>query len=125
MKDKRVRYGLVAAVAVVVVLVAVFALRGGGLDNATPEGAAAVFVKAMVTHDRDLMDRINRSLPLEYPTSYLMQQATEQGWSEYDLSGFAYRHLGRGVVEVTFPDGKKRRMQTVEENGRWYFSRWD
>lgn len=112
-----------AAVAAAVLLLVVFAMRGES-GNRTPEGAAAVFIKAMVTRDRELMEKINHSGPFDYPTWMLMEDATKDNWARYDLAKFSYRHVGSGVVEVTFPDGSVRKMQTVEENGRWYFVGW-
>jgi hypothetical protein len=122
MRDGRARYVLVAAAAVLV-LVAVLAFRGDGLDNRSPEAVAALYVKAMVTGDSALMDKINRSGPLEFPTDMLMQDAVDYNWAQYDLAKFAYRRLPDGnVVEIIFPDGRTERIRTVAENGRWYFA---
>lgn len=141
MERKKWVWPAVTAVAVLVA-VAALATRGGGgaagpqtdavapaaqeqaaeVDNTSPEATAALFMKAMVTQDWPLMQAINRAP--DYPTFHLMETATEFDYERYDLSQFRYKYLDRGVVEVTYPDGMKSKMQLVEDRGRWYFSGW-
>ena len=76
-------------------------------DLSTPEGAAKVYVEAMIKGDSELMDKVNRSGPLDFPTHYLM-------------SDFAPDYAGRELSEFTFeldPDDNGK-VLIISEDGQ-------
>lgn len=90
------------------------------LNNNTPQGAAKMFLKAMIDRDAKLMKEINHS-DINYPPSYCLQMATKGNWAQYDLNKFTFLYYERGIVECLYPDKRPDRLEIVEENGKWYF----
>lgn len=114
---------------VVLLFLAAFALAAlsgcGGYKNNTPVDAAKLWVKAMVTHDTELMKYINHSSMPMFPPERCMEIATESNWGQYDVSKFQYKDLGNGEVEVTNPKGGKTILKMVQEGDKWFFTEID
>jgi len=87
----------------------------------TPVDTAEVWVKAMVTSDPELMNKINHAEFFTWPTQHLMNLATEDNWGQYDLKDFEFTDLGGGKVEVAHPERRTMILTMTKENARWYF----
>jgi len=83
------RYSRIFLIMLLLLLFLLVAGCGTAHDLSTPEGAAKVYVEAMIKGDSELMGKVNRSGPLDFPTHYLM-------------SDFAPDYAGRELSEFTF-----------------------
>lgn len=102
-------------------------------DNSTPEGAAKMFVTAMINNDLALMKEVNRRIPgTIYSAEWCLEVAQENGWSRYDMDYIFYRSFENGVVLIECVPGEGRPQTDLdygcffftEENGRWYFDQF-
>lgn len=109
----------------VITVIALFTLVGcgGGADQSTPEGAARIFVKGMINDDSKMVDSVNRSGMLDFPTHHIMSghASLYAGYSEKD---FTYEVNEKGTeVTVTSSDGKIDYTYRFERFGdKYYFT---
>ena len=112
-----------------VCLVAVLAFTGcgSGINNATPEAAATSLVKAMIAGDSSAIDALNRSGPIDCPTTRLLEDATEWKMVGANIADYEIVDKRNLVFLVRNKKNGKEitRLRFAVVNGRYYFTGYD
>lgn len=116
------RKKLLLVLTLLMLTVTISAGCGKSLDNSTPEKAAKTFMQALINGDSKVLEELNMSSPLQYPTHLLLSMATEWELSKYSINDFTFEKVGNNVVRVK--SAKARidiKFEMVQKDGKWYF----
>lgn len=123
-KEKsKIRLGLLA----VILVVALLSAAGCGKKtvlNATPVGAAQIFIQAVTEVDSQKMEEINRSNPLCWPDFFCFEQAEERGWTGLDYANdFNYEQIDDTTVKVLcVPNDEDFKIKLTKLDDKYYFT---
>lgn len=77
----------------------------------------------MISGNVNVMKQIDKSNALDFPPQYMMQLATQEGFTHANFNDFTFTPVGKDSVHVT--NSRINYNDTwnfVYENGGWYFT---
>jgi hypothetical protein len=82
------------------VILCIFLSACNGVKNKTVEDTAETFVQALIDGDEEMLNEINKSDPLDFPTHYLISDYAPK-FADYKVSDFQYGiNEDEGIVEI-------------------------
>lgn len=119
----------IAFISVCIMLCIILTACGGGIKNDTPVEAAKTLMNGMVEGDRDLIDQINHSDSMSFPTDYMLDLANSWDLVGMDLKDFKFEQDEKKErrVNVMYKDGEgeEQKMTLIfnkEKEGYFFYA---
>ncbi len=108
----------------IIVMLIVTALTAcGGVKQGTMEDTAKTFVQALIDGNEDVLNEINKSGPMNFPTHYLMSDYAPE-FADFKISDFSFDvNEEKEIVEIVKKGEEKafKKLKISKIGDKYYF----